>query len=84
MIQMLRDASTRKKTVAVCTDLRLRDRLGGMRRPTKDELATVGTTAEIVAFREEESEFYYGPCFVVRFLGKQRFRLLEVYRRSNG
>ncbi len=33
VIQMLRDASTRKKTVAVCTDLHLRDRLGGMRRP---------------------------------------------------
>ena len=84
MIQMLRDASTRKKTVAVCTDLRLRDQRGGMRRPTQDELASVGTTAEVVAFREEESEYYYGPCFVVKFLGKQRFRLLEVYRRSNG
>ncbi|XP_064399498.1 protein cereblon-like isoform X7 [Halichondria panicea] len=84
VIQMLRDASTRKKTVAVCTDLHLGDRLGGMRRPTQDELAALGTTAEIVAFREEESEYYYGPCFVVRLLGKQRFRLLKVDRRVNG
>ncbi len=47
-------------------------------------MAALGTTAEIVAFREEESEYYYGPCFVVRLLGKQRFRLLKVDRRVNG
>lgn len=54
-------------------------------RPTQRELAEVGTTAEILAFREEdESEYYYGPCFVVKFLGRQRFKLLEVFRRMNG
>lgn len=35
VIQMLRDVSTRKKTVAVCTDLRVRDRFEGVRRPTQ-------------------------------------------------
>ncbi len=32
---MLRDVSTRKKTVAICTDLRVRDGVERVRRPTK-------------------------------------------------
>lgn len=86
MIQMLRNASTKQKPIAICTDLRRREMYGDLlRRPTQEELAEYGTTAEIVAFREEaESEYYYGPCFVVKFHGKQRFKLLEVIRKSNG
>ena len=87
MIQVLRDAITRKKPVAIATDLRLRVRYGQhlTRRPTKDELAEYGTTAEVVGLREEEqSDWYYAPFLVVKFHGKQRFRLLEVYRRVNG
>ena len=91
MIQVLRDAITRKKPVAIATDLRLRARYGDhlTRRPTKEELAEYGTTAEVVGLREEEqeqSDWYYGPFrfLVVKFHGKQRFRLLEVYRRVNG
>ena len=84
---MLRDAITKKKPVAIVTDLRLRARHGEhlTRRPTKDELAEYGTTAEVVGLREEEqSDWFYAPFLVVKFHGKQRFRLLEVYRRVNG
>ena len=85
MIQMLRSASTRQKPIAICTDLRRREMYGDMmRRPTQEELADYGTTAEIVAFREDESEYVYRPCFVVKFHGKQRFKLLEVFRKTNG
>lgn len=85
--QVLRDAITKRKPVAIATDLRLRSRfvehLG--RRPTKDELAEFGTTAEVVGLREEDqSEMFYGPYLVIKFHGKQRFRLLEVFRRVNG
>ena len=80
---MLRGASSNNKPVAICTDLRTHQ--DQMVRPNQKELAPVGTTAEVVAFREEdESEYYYGPCFVVRFLGRQRFKLLETFRRMNG
>ena len=83
VIQMLRGASSSNKPVAICTDLRTHH--SQMRRPNQEELARVGTTAEVVAFREEEeSDYYYGPCFVVRFLGRQRFKLLETFRRMNG
>lgn len=83
---MLRDASTRGRPVAVCTDLRYRHTpdLSNQVRPTQQELSEVGTTAEVVAFKEEEVRYYYGQCFVVKFLGRQRFRLLELYRRVNG
>ena len=83
MIQMLRDASTRGKPVAICTDLRLRHTLGEA-RPTQQELSEIGTTAEVLAFKEEESQYFYGQCFVVKFLGRQRYRLLELHRKSNG
>lgn len=73
---MLRDAITRKKPVAIATDLRLRARYGDHlnRRPTKDELAEYGTTAEVVGLREEDhSELFYAPFLIVKFHGKQRF-----------
>ena len=80
---MLRNSSTSNKPVAICTDLRTHHDVA--HRPRLEELATFGTTAEILAFREEDqSEFFYGPCFVVKFLGRQRFRLLEVFRKMNG
>jgi Lon protease-like protein len=71
--------------VAVCTDLRYRHATEHAHhvRPTQEELSEVGTTAEVVAFKEEEVS-YYGQCFVVKFLGRQRFRLLELHRRVNG
>ena len=82
---MLRDSSTRGKPVAVCTDLRLRHALDSRQaRPTQQELSEIGTTAEVVAFKEEELEYYHGDCFIVKFLGRQRFRLLELHRRVNG
>ena len=85
MIQVLRDAITRKKPVAIATDLRLRYGEHLARRPTKEELAEYGTTAEVMGLREEEqSDWFYAPFLVVKFHGKQRFRLLEVYRRVNG
>ena len=87
MIQVLRDAITRKKPVAIATDLRRRAQYGEhlARRPTKEELAEYGTTAEVVGLREEEEpNWYYTPFLIVKFHGKQRFRLLEVYRRVNG
>ena len=87
MIQVLRDAITRKKPVAIATDLRLRSRYSEdlVRRPTKDELAEYGTTAEVVGLREEDqSDFFYAPVLIVKFHGKQRFRLLEVFRKVNG
>ena len=83
---MLRDASTRGKPVAVCTDLRYRHNIDHPHqdRPVQQELSEVGTTAEVVAFKEEEVQYYFGQCFVVKFLGRQRFRLLELKRRVNG
>ena len=87
VIQVLRDAITRKKPVAIATDLRLRARYSEelTRRPTKEELAEYGTTAEVVGLREEEqSEWFYAPYLIVKLHGKQRFRLLEVFRRMNG
>ena len=68
---MLRDASTRGKHPH-------------QDRPVQQELSEVGTTAEVVAFKEEEVQYYFGQCFVVKFLGRQRFRLLELKRRVNG
>ena len=53
---------------------------------SQQELAQVGTTADVVAFREEvvAPHFYYGTCFVVKFQGRQRFRLLECFKHTNG
>ncbi len=82
---MLRDASTRNKPVAICTDLRIRHLASNqLQRPTQEELSKIGTTAEVVAFREEESQYYYGQNFVVKFLGRQRFRLIQLHRKVNG
>jgi len=76
----------KNKPVAVCTDLRIRhsDHAYQQPRPLQQELAEVGTTAEVLAFREEESQYYYGQYIVVKFLGRQRFRLLELQRKVNG
>lgn len=87
IIQMLRNASAAGKPVAVLTDLREGGAtLEELHRPQPRELAKVGTTADIVAFREvtESPSYYYGTCFVVKFQGRQRFRLLESIRRTNG
>ena len=87
MIEMLRDACTRGKPVAICTDLRLRYReqhLAHQVRPTQEELSEIGTTAEVVGFKEEESPYFAGQCFIVKFLGRQRYRLLELHRKVNG
>ena len=57
-----------------------------VRRPSKEELTVLGTTVDIVAFREQDQieGFHHGPVFIVKFLGRQRFRLLECYRRADG
>ena len=57
-----------------------------VRRPSKEELTVLGTTVDIVAFREQEQieGFHHGPVFIVKFLGRQRFRLLECLRKMNG
>ena len=57
-----------------------------VRRPSKEELTILGTTVDIVAFREQDQiqGFHHGPVFIVKFLGRQRFRLLECYRRTDG
>lgn len=84
---MLRDASTAHKPVAVCTDLREGHTHLSLssRRPQIQELAPYGTTAEIVACREdEEGAWFHGPKFVVKFKGRQRFKLLEVTKKVNG
>ena len=85
---MLRHALTTQQPVAVCADLR--DRLSLMEddlqvRPKRNELAAIGTTADIVACREDEEGFWFhGPRFIVKFVGRQRFRLMECYKRTNG
>ena len=85
---MLRDASTARRPIAVCTDMRggFNGMFGGSRRPEREELAMFGTTADIVAFREDESGglWLHGPRFVVKLRGRQRFRLLEVHKKMNG
>ena len=57
-----------------------------VRRPKKEELTVLGTTVDIVAFREQEQieGFHHGPVFIVKFLGRQRFRLIECLRKMNG
>ena len=57
-----------------------------IRRPTKEELTVLGTTVDIVAFREQDQVegFHHGPVFIVKFLGRQRFKLLECHRKFNG
>ena len=46
----------------------------------------VGTTAEVLALRDEymDAQFWNIPCLVVKFLGRQRFRLLNLFRKANG
>ena len=87
-ITMLRDSLTRHHPVAITTDLRdtriLRDADVPV-RPKQNELATVGTTADILACREDEDPYWYhGPRFIVKFAGRQRFQLLEVFKKTNG
>ena len=83
VIQKLRDASTSGKPVAICTDLRHTTQ--EPHRPTQKELSEIGTTAEVTASKEEDdSQFHFGPCFIVKLFGRRRFRLLEVFRRTNG
>ena len=82
---MLRNAFTAHKPIAVCTDLRESDILDMPRRPKQEDLSQIGTTADIIACREdEEGSWFHGPRFIVKFLGRQRFRLLEVYKKVNG
>lgn len=85
IIQMLRNARTTNKPVALCTLLSTASE-EELAQPHPQELAQVGTTVDVVAFREEVESpgFYYGTCFVVKFQGRQRFRLLESFKRSNG
>ena len=75
---MLRESLTRHHPVAVATDLR--DTLHNADvplRPTMRELATVGTTADILACREDKEPYWYhGPRFIVKFVGWQRFKCL--------
>lgn len=82
MIQALLGASTAKQPVAIVMDKR--SQAGYLRRPQREELAEFGTTAEVLAFREEEEGGGFGPCFVVKLLGRQRFKLLTVLRRVSG
>ena len=45
----------------------------------------VGTTAEVVGMREGPVDTqYWGPHLIVKFLGRQRFKLIEILRRANG
>ena len=82
---MVRESLTRHHPVAVATDLR--DTLYNADvplRPTMRELATVGTTADILACREDEEPYWYhGPRFIVKFVGQQRFQILENQRVRN-
>ena len=75
---MLRESLTRHHPVAVATDLR--DTLHNADvplRPTMRELATVGTTADILACREDKEPYWYhGPRFIVIFVGWQQFQIL--------
>ena len=48
------------------------------------ELAVVGTTADIVACKQEEEAYWFGPRFIVKLMGRQRFRLLEIFKRVDG
>ena len=79
---MLRESLTRHHPVAVATDLR--DTLHNADvplRPTMRELATVGTTADILACREDKEPYWYhGPRFIVKFVGQQQFRILCLRR----
>ena len=83
---MLRESLTRHHPVAVATDLRDSARHDDVPvRPTIKELATIGTTADILACREDEEPYWYhGPRFIVKFVGRQRFRILEVFKKTNG
>ncbi|XP_065897971.1 protein cereblon-like isoform X2 [Dysidea avara] len=74
--------------VAICSDLRNfdEDPEQALRRPNQEELTVLGTTVDIMGFREQEQSegYHHGPVFIVRFLGRQRFKLLECYRKLNG
>lgn len=83
---MLRKAFAEHQPVAVCTDLRgYRAHVESHVRPKQSELSLIGTTADIVACKEDEEDHYYhGPKFVVKLMGRQRFQIMEIYRRMNG
>ena len=82
---MLRGSFAAHKPIAVCTDLRDYPQYREMpKRPQKSELAVVGTTADIVACKQEEEAYWFGPRFIVKLMGRQRFRLLEIFKRVDG
>jgi ATP-dependent Lon protease len=82
---MLRDVATRHRPVAIVTDLRSSSQLREMVRPTKEELSKVGTTAEVVGMRLEGEDYtQWSPFLTVKLFGRQRFRLMEIFRRVNG
>ncbi len=71
----------------MCTDLRgfiAHHYEEAARRPKQCELSIIGTTADIMACKEEDSEWYHGPRFIVKLMGRQRFQLMEIYKRMNG
>ena len=73
---MLRESLTRHHPVAVATDLR--DTLHNADvplRPTMRELATVGTTADILACHEDKGPYWYhGPRFIVKLSDGNNFK----------
>jgi cereblon len=85
-ISMLRSAFTSHTPVAVCTDLRDDHHFMDVpQRPSLQDLSPMGTTADIVACREDDDGgWFHGPRFIVKFRGRQRFRLLEVHKKLNG
>ena len=52
----------------------------------RELLATVGTTADILACREDKVPYWYhGPRFIVKFVRRQRFQIyLNCLRKSTG
>ena len=85
-ISLLRKAFADHKPVAVCTDLRGYSAHGEVCRPSVEELSIVGTTADIIACKQEEegSYWFYGPRFIVKLFGRQRFQVMEIYKRTTG
>ena len=89
LVQALRGASAAQHPVAIATDRR--GEASYLSRPRCEELSKFGTTAEVLAFREEgegegrgRGRGWGGPAFVVKLLGRQRFRLLDVVPRLSG
>ena len=82
---MVRNAYTSHKPIAVSTDLReISALLENPRRPKKAEISIFGTTVDIIACREDEHQYWFGPRFIVKLLGRQRFRLMDINKRVDG